>query len=79
VIDRLEKAGYVQRVRDLKDRRRVIVQPLLEKAAQDLGPFFSHLQRRYLPLLENYQEEELSLLIRFFKKAFDSSKRRSIG
>jgi DNA-binding MarR family transcriptional regulator len=69
VIDRLEKAGYVHRERDPIDRRRVIVQPVLEKAAQDLGPFFSHLQQRYLPLLENYREEELSLLIRFSQES----------
>jgi DNA-binding MarR family transcriptional regulator len=67
VIDRLEKAGYVHRERDPHDRRRVIVQPTLEKVAQDLGPIFTHLQQRYLPLLENYQEDELNLLICFFQ------------
>jgi DNA-binding MarR family transcriptional regulator len=69
VIDRLEKAGYVRRERDPNDRRRVIVQPVLEKAAHDLGPFFAHFQERYFPLLENYQVDELSLLTRFFQES----------
>jgi len=69
VIDRLEKAGYVHRERDLNDRRRVIVQPALEKVAQDLGPIFTHFQQRYLPLLENYPEDELNLLISFFQES----------
>src|SRR5262245_4409010 len=29
VIDRLEKAGFVRRIRDADDRRRVIVEPLV--------------------------------------------------
>src|SRR3954471_7025134 len=33
VIDRLEQAGYVRRVPDPADRRRVIVQPVPEKLA----------------------------------------------
>jgi DNA-binding MarR family transcriptional regulator len=69
VIDRLEKAGYVHRERDPNDRRRVIIQPALEKAAQDLGPIFTHFQQHYLPLLENYQKDELNLLICFFQES----------
>jgi DNA-binding MarR family transcriptional regulator len=69
LIDRLEKAGYVHRERDPNDRRRVIVQPALEKVAQDLGPIFTHFQQLYLPLLENYQEDELNLLICFFQES----------
>jgi DNA-binding MarR family transcriptional regulator len=69
VIDRLEKAGYVHRERDPNDRRRVIVQPVLEKVAQDFGPIFTHFQQRYLPLLENYPEDELNLLICFFQES----------
>lgn len=65
VIDRLEKAGYVRRMRDPGDRRRVIIQPAAEKAAQDFGPLFAHLQACYLPLLEHYSEDDLRLLFRF--------------
>jgi DNA-binding transcriptional ArsR family regulator len=31
IIDRLEKAGFVRRENDPKDRRRVIIRPLMEK------------------------------------------------
>ena len=65
VIDRLEKAGYVRRESDPNDRRRVIVQPIAEKADQTLAPLFGHFTRRYVPRLENYQENELRLVLRF--------------
>lgn len=65
VIDRLEKAGYVQRGNDPSDRRRVIVQPILDKAGEELGPFFEHFRQRYMPLLENYNDDELRLVLRF--------------
>ena len=67
VIDRLEKAGYVQRGNDPNDRRRVIVQPVLDKAGEELGPFFEHFRQRYMPLLENYNDDELRLVLRFVK------------
>jgi len=69
VIDRLEKAGFARRERDPADRRRVIVQPMLEKAGEKLGPLFSHFQQRYLPLLEGYQDDELRLLLQFVEKS----------
>ena len=37
VIDRLERAGYAWRERDPKDKRRVIVHPLPERARGEIG------------------------------------------
>lgn len=69
VIDRLERSGFARRERDQADRRRVIVQPLLEKAGEGLGPLFYHFQQRYLPLLESYQDDELRLVLRFIEQS----------
>ena len=69
VIDRLEKAGYVRREKDPSDRRRVIVQPVLDKAGEQLGPLFSHFLQRYSPLLESYQDDELRLVLRFVEES----------
>jgi DNA-binding MarR family transcriptional regulator len=72
VIDRLEHAGYVRRARDASDRRRVIVQPMVEKAAEDLGPLFGHFTERYVPRLEKYREDELRLVLRFVEDSIQS-------
>lgn len=69
VIDRLEKAGFVQRGDDPADRRRVMVQPALEKAGEELGPFFAHFQQRYMPLLESHSDDELRLVLRFVEES----------
>lgn len=44
VIDRLERAGDVHRLRNENDRRKVTTQPLDEKTGQDLGLFFVHME-----------------------------------
>jgi DNA-binding MarR family transcriptional regulator len=69
VIDRLEKAGYAHRERDPNDRRRVIIQPDTGNAAQSLGPLFAHFQARFGPLLEDYGEENLRLLLQYTQES----------
>lgn len=69
VIDRLEKAGYVQRGYDQNDRRKVIIHPVLPKAEQEFGPLFSHFQERFLPLLAGYKDEDLRLVLRFVEES----------
>jgi len=65
VIDRLENAGYVRRDRDANDRRLVIIQPVADKAEQELAPLFGHFTQRYVPRLEKYQDNELRLVLNF--------------
>lgn len=69
VIDRLEYVGFVRRDRDARDRRRVIVQPIHEKAAQMIGPIFMHFQQRYEPVLDGYSDDELRVLLRFIEQS----------
>src|SRR5450759_256907 len=40
VVDRLEAAGYVRRERDARDRRRVVVHLMLDRALRDVAPLF---------------------------------------
>jgi DNA-binding MarR family transcriptional regulator len=61
-LDRLERAGYVRRVRDEVDRRRVFVEvtdEMLEKAAQVYGP----LAARSEELLGGLTDEQLRAMI----------------
>jgi DNA-binding MarR family transcriptional regulator len=72
VIDRLEKAGYAHRERDLHDRRRVIVQPNGASAPKDLDRIFAHFIERMHPLLENFSEAELALLVRYLREGVEA-------
>lgn len=64
VIDRLEKAGFVQRKPDPRDRRRVIVERLPEREPE-IGALFQNLGRRMFELSEYYADDELRLILDF--------------
>lgn len=69
VIDRLEKGGFLVRRRDLHDRRRVIVELLLDGPYQVLTETLSGFNASYLALIDEYTDEELDLLLRFSRRA----------
>ncbi|MCN9239894.1 MarR family transcriptional regulator [Streptomyces sp. RY43-2] len=59
LIDRLERLGHVRRVRDERDRRRVLVE--VDPRAVELGQeFFGPLTGRTVDLLKGYDERELA-------------------
>jgi DNA-binding MarR family transcriptional regulator len=73
VIDRLVRAGYVRRVADPKDRRKVIVEvdlPSLEKMSHVYDSVADAFQR----LHEQYSVAELHFLIDYFKKSVATTK-----
>jgi DNA-binding MarR family transcriptional regulator len=69
VIDRLEQAGFVRRERDPNDRRRIIIQPLIEKAEREIGPLFQSLGQAMDALAAQYTEQELAVIGDFLKRA----------
>lgn len=64
VIDRLERAGYAQRVADPTDRRRVLIEPTA-KARTMAWELFAPLAELVEPLLARYSDEDLKMLIEF--------------
>jgi DNA-binding MarR family transcriptional regulator len=66
VVDRLEAAGYVWRERDTKDRRRVVVHLVLEKALRDVAPLFLPMLREWQELVVDYTDDELRLIVDFY-------------
>jgi DNA-binding MarR family transcriptional regulator len=68
LIDRLEKAGFVERDRDPGDRRKVIVRPLPESDVR-IKPHFEALSQAMLALCAGYSDAELTLLKDFFTKS----------
>ncbi|HEX8032379.1 MAG TPA: MarR family transcriptional regulator [Ktedonobacterales bacterium] len=72
LIDRLEGKGFVRRVRDTHDRRRVIVERNEERLA-DLMRLFSSLQERYTDLLETYSDDQLAVIADFLTRSVQRS------
>ena len=63
MIDRLEKAGYVQRAKDAADRRRVIVRPVSEHIERDIAPLYASLGEAWERAIERYSTQELAVLL----------------
>lgn len=67
LVDRLERAGHVHRVRDADDRRRVALE-MSESAMAAGGQFFGGLQRDLLAATAGYSDEELAVVRRFLEE-----------
>jgi DNA-binding MarR family transcriptional regulator len=73
-IDRLEKAGYVRRESDPKDRRRTIVEPARNrKLERKLESIFMPLHKEMSKLLSSYSDSELTFLLDVLTKTLDQS------
>jgi len=67
ILDRLEAAGMVERVRDSNDRRRVIVRPLPEAAGR-MGKVYEGLGAAMEKLASGYKTRELELISHFLER-----------
>jgi DNA-binding MarR family transcriptional regulator len=63
MIDRLEKAGYVQREKDPTDRRRVMVRPLTERIERDIAPLYASIGEAWGQAIERYSTQELAVIL----------------
>lgn len=74
IIDRLEKAGYVKRANDPKDRRRTIVEPTRDKKRErKLESIFVPFHEKMHRLLSSYSDAELSFLLDVLTKTVDQT------
>jgi len=67
LIDRLEDKGFVRRVRDENDRRRVLVEPVRERLAGGRTLFSSTISS-LARLFEQYSDRELELIADFLAR-----------
>jgi len=66
VVDRMERAGYVRRTRDVGDRRRIFVE-LTPEAGQRTGDLYAPIERRARELVADLTEEQLEQFIRILR------------
>lgn len=66
LIDRLERAGYVRRVRDERDRRRVFVE-LTERAVKAIAEIWGPLGRDGTELAGRYSDEEIAFIVDYLR------------
>lgn len=72
MIDRLERAGFVRRRPDQRDRRRVLIEPLPEAVAR-VGGLYDQLNELHRQDLARMTAEELQVLVRFMRSATAST------
>jgi DNA-binding MarR family transcriptional regulator len=68
IIDRLESAGLVERIRDSTDRRRIFVRVKPEAAAR-LAHYYENLGAAMMKLACSYETEELKLIRDFLERS----------
>jgi DNA-binding MarR family transcriptional regulator len=74
ILDRLEKRGFIDRVRDTVDRRKVLVR-LRPESLEPLIPKYEAIGKAYLSLAGQYSDKELQLICRYMEQASEISKR----
>lgn len=65
VLDRLEEGGFVRRVRDPHDRRRVIVELAGGPGLREVGTTFGPVVNAWRATAAEYSDDELRLLLEF--------------
>lgn len=64
LVDRLERAGHVRRVRDPDDRRRIVLE-MSDSAVAAGAEFFGGLQRDLMSAMADYSDDQLAVVRRF--------------
>jgi DNA-binding MarR family transcriptional regulator len=78
IIDRLEKAGYVRRANDPKDRRRTIVEPIRNKKLErKIEAIFIPFHEKMHKLLSSYSDGELDFLLDVLTKSIEQTREES--
>ncbi len=69
-LDRLERAGFVRRVDDPKDRRKVLVQAV-SKRLDEVGKLFEPIAALMEQIAARYDDETLARIVEFMNRSRD--------
>jgi DNA-binding MarR family transcriptional regulator len=69
VIDRLERAGYVERTRHGSDRRKVIVTLNSDRIERELQPLYEPQVKRLNAVVASYRPDQLEVIADFLERA----------
>ncbi|MET8339398.1 MarR family transcriptional regulator [Streptosporangium canum] len=78
LIDRLERKGFVRRIRDTEDRRRVIVE-IRHDGIAGFGALFEDLVRGLEELYATYTDEQLELILDFLRRSAEVQRAATAG
>ena len=73
ILDRLERRGFIARVRDTEDRRKVFVRAR-PASIEPLVPKFEAIGKAYLRLVEEYSDRDLQLICEYLEKTSELSR-----
>jgi DNA-binding MarR family transcriptional regulator len=72
ILDRLEKRGFVERVRDTADRRRVFVR-VRAASLKPVLPKYEAIGKAFMGVAEGYKDEDLALLCGYMEKTLETA------
>ena len=76
MIDRLEQAGYVRRVADPADRRRVVVEPVAQRMAS-LADVHGSIARAQLEVIARFSDEQLVAIADYLETSIDVARQEA--
>jgi DNA-binding MarR family transcriptional regulator len=74
ILNRLEKRGFIERLRDGQDRRKVFVR-VYEASLALLQPRYEAIGRRTMRLVEQCDDRDLRLICEYMEKVSEVSER----
>ena len=74
MLDRLEKAGFITRIPNPKDRRGVLIQINHQKSAETMKPMVAGIQKAHRDLMASYSIQELQTIADFLTRFTDNVK-----
>jgi len=74
IVDRLEQAGFVRRTRDPSDRRRVVLEVIMDKVQREVLPLFAPLGKQMSALAASYSRRDLATIMDFLERGLGISR-----
>lgn len=71
VLDRLEKAGFIRRAPDPKDRRRTVLHVNHDKVEEEIAPLMASFQAGMGRLMAGYEPQQAAAIVDFLMKCTD--------